>query len=121
MKSFGDFLTGLAAFLWPAAIISGGYYFRNHIRLLLDAVRVQFASGAAFRWKDFEFRGIELLSFDARSGETYRTEPADRAIFDGRHQNYEKNKNLFLVHMVRATGRVFTKTTDSRSTMSLSI
>jgi hypothetical protein len=70
----------------------------------MQLVHQQLASGAALKWKDFEFKGVGLWSFDTRDGTGYRQEPADKNLFDKRHASYETNKNLFLVHRIRSTG-----------------
>lgn len=70
----------------------------------------QLASGAALKWKDFEFKGQDLASFDRRDGTGYKQVPADDALYENRHQSYGTNRNLFLVHRVRPTGRTHSVT-----------
>jgi hypothetical protein len=104
METFAKLLTALSGFAWPALILLVGIYFRTQIRSVLQLARQQLASGAAVKWKDFEFKGLDLASFDARDGTGYRQEAADKLLFDKRHASYKANKNLFLVHRVRPTG-----------------
>ena len=106
MENFAKIITALSGFAWPAAILFVGYYFRSQIQSLFQLARQQLASGAAIKWKDFEFKGIEITSFDSKDGRGFRQEPADKALFDHRHESYTYNKNLFLVHRVRATGQM---------------
>jgi len=104
MDSLAKFLQGLSGFAWPATVLFLGFLFRNQIRSFMQLIRQQLASGAALKWKDFEFKGVGLWSFDTRDGSGYRQEPADRTLFDKRHATYAANRNLFLVHRIRSTG-----------------
>jgi hypothetical protein len=70
---------------------------------VLSGLRQQIASGAALKWKDFEFKGVDVSVFD-RDGLSYAQEPADKAIFDQREKNYSDTKCLFLVHRAKPTG-----------------
>ncbi len=97
-------LSALAGFAWPALILIVGIYYRREIDALVELLRRQLASGAALKWKDFEFKAIEIESFDTRDGTAYSQENADEEFFKRRHHSYAQNKNLFLVHRVRATG-----------------
>jgi hypothetical protein len=106
MEEFAKVVAALSGFAWPAAILSIGFYFRSQIQSLFQLARQQLASGAAIKWKDFELKGMEITSFDAKDGRGFRQEPADRVLFDHRHESYRDNKNLFLVHRVRATGQI---------------
>jgi hypothetical protein len=106
METLAKIIAALSGFAWPAAILFVALYFRSQIRSVFQLARQQLASGAALKWKDFEFKGLDLASFDAREGSGYRQEPADKLLFENRHQSYKANKNLFLVHRVRPTGRV---------------
>lgn len=105
MEGFTDFLTALSGFAWPSLILFAGWYFQDQLKSLFRLASQQLASGAAIKWKDFEFKGIEITSFDAKDGRGFRQEPADQMLFDHRHESYKTNKNLFLVHRVRATGQ----------------
>src|ERR1700752_4420024 len=106
MESFAKIVDALSGFAWPGIILLAGIYFRTQIQSLFQLARQQIASGAALKWKDFEFKGLDLASFDARDGTGYRQELADKVLFDKRHASYKANKNLFLVHRVRPTGQV---------------
>jgi hypothetical protein len=101
MESFSKLLSALSGFAWPAVILFAGFYFRVQIRSLFQLARQQIAAGAALKWKDFEFKGLDLASFDTRDGTGYRQELAEKFFFDKRHASYKANKNLFLVHRVR--------------------
>jgi hypothetical protein len=105
MESFSKLLSALSGFAWPAVILFAGFYFRVQSRSLFQLARQQIAAGAALKWKDFEFKGLDLASFDTRDGTGYRQELAEKFFFDKRHASYKANKNLFLVHRVRATGQ----------------
>lgn len=104
MESTAKLIGALSGFAWPAVILFAGFYFRTQIRSVLVLARQQLASGAALKWKDFEFKGLDLASFETRDGTGYRQEIADKALFDIRHASYKTNKNLFLVHRVRSSG-----------------
>src|ERR1700733_3323317 len=104
MESTAKLLGALSGFAWPAVILFAGFHFRAQIRSVFLLARQQLASGAALKWKDFEFKGIDLASFEAKDGTGYRQEPADQFLFDKRHASYKANKNLFLVHRVRPSG-----------------
>jgi hypothetical protein len=110
MESFAKIVDALSGFAWPGVILFTGIYFRTQIQSLFQLARQQIASGAALKWKDFEFKGLDLASFDARDGAGYRQELADKVLFDKRHASYKANKNLFLVHRVRPTGQVHSVT-----------
>jgi hypothetical protein len=110
MDKLSTFLTALSGFAWPALVLFVGAYFRREIRSILVFAKQQLASGAALKWKDFEFKGLDLAAFDRRDGTGYTQVPADAALLEKRHASYKTNKNLFLVHRVRATGRVHTVT-----------
>lgn len=105
MSGLGDMLKGLSGFAWPALIGAVLWWFRRDVAALLQQLRQQIGSGAAIKSKYFEFKGIDISSFDARDGTGYRLEIADNYIFRERHENYDRNKNLFLVHRVRPTGQ----------------
>jgi hypothetical protein len=104
MEEWGKFLEGLSGFAWPLLILLIGWIFQEQIQGLLVAVRRQLASGAAWKWKDFEFKGVDLESFDEKGKTAYQQEPADKILFQQRHESYRVNKNLFLVHRARPTG-----------------
>jgi hypothetical protein len=106
MKGLGQVLSGLASLAWPVGIAFLIWWFRDQIQSLLTAFRQQIASGAAWKWKDFEFRGVDVTAFDNRGDTAYERVPADKGIFEKRHESYRLNKNLFLVHRVRPTGRL---------------
>jgi hypothetical protein len=105
MAGFNDFLTALSGFAWQALILAVGLYFRGEIKSLFLQFQRQLASGAAVKWKDFEFRAIQIDPFDVRDGSEYVQEPADSSFFCRRHKSYEASKNLFLVHRVRPSGQ----------------
>jgi len=104
MEKISTLLTALSGFAWPALILAVGIYFRRDLQAFLAFAKQQLASGAALKWKDFEFKGLDLSSFERRDGSGYKQVPADDDLFAGRHASYERNKNLFLVHRVRPTG-----------------
>jgi hypothetical protein len=105
MAEFSSLLTALSGFAWPALVLAVGVYFRGEIRSLFLQFQRQLASGAALKWKDFEFRAIQIDPLDLRDGSEYIQEPADKHFFDRRHKSYNQNKNLFLVHRVRPSGQ----------------
>jgi hypothetical protein len=106
MDGLAKFIAALSGFAWPAAIVLVAWYFRSHLQSLFQLARQQIASGAAFKWRDFEFKGVELASIEQRDGQSYRREFADKEMHVRRHESYAKNKNLFLVHRVRLTGEM---------------
>lgn len=110
MDQLSALLTALSGFAWPVLVLFVGAYFRQEVSSILVFAKQQLASGAALKWKDFEFKGLDLAAFDRRDGSGYKQVPADDALFEQRHASYKANKNLFLVHRVRATGRVHTVT-----------
>ena len=105
MEGLGKLLQALSGFAWPALIFLGLWSFRTQIESLFQLARQQLASGAAIKWRDFEFKGLDLASFDTKDGSGYRQENVDKATLDQRHSIYILNKNLFLVHRVRPTGQ----------------
>lgn len=102
MKNFNEFIAALSNFAWPALIAVTLWRFRQQMMSLVRLFQRQLASGAALKWKDFEFRAIQIN--EERDGSEYTQEPADKAFSDRRHKSYNANKNLFLVHRVRPTG-----------------
>ena len=106
MSEFNGFLVALSGFAWPALILAIGFYFRGEFKSLFLQFQRQLASGAALKWKDFEFRAIQIDPLDLKDGSEYVQEPADENFFDRRHKSYEENKNLFLVHRVRLSGQL---------------
>jgi hypothetical protein len=105
MEGLAGLLRSLSAFVWPGLAVFVGWRFRTELASLFQLVRQQIAAGAQFKWRDFEFKGLDLASFDTKDGTGYRQDVADREIFDQRHHSYAANKNLFLVHRVRPTGQ----------------
>lgn len=110
METFAKLIGALSSLAWPGLILFAVLYFRDQIRSLFQLARQQLASGAALRWRNFEFKGLDLASFDSRDGTGYRQEAADSLLFDKRHASYRVNKNLFLVHRVRPTGQAHSVT-----------
>lgn len=104
MAEFNSFLVALSGFAWPALLLGVGCYFRAEVKSVLHQFQRQLASGAALKWKDFEFRAIQIDPFELRGGTEYVQEPAAKDFFDRRHKSYAGNKNLFLVHRVRPSG-----------------
>jgi prokaryotic YEATS domain len=105
MAEFNSFLTALSGFAWPALILVIGFYFREEVETLFLQFQRQLASGAALKWKDFEFRAIQIDPLDQRDGSEYVQLPVDKELFDSRHKSYKENKNLFLVHRARPSGK----------------
>jgi hypothetical protein len=105
MSGLGEVLRGLSGFMWPALIAFVAWRFRYELGSILLQLRQQIASGAIIKSRYSEFKGIDITSFDARDGSGYKLELADAALFKQRHESYGRNKNLFLVHRVRPTGR----------------
>lgn len=103
-------LTALSGFAWPALILTVVIYFRRELQAFLTFAKQQLASGAALKWKDFEFKGVDLASFERKDGGGYKQVPADEELFAARHASYGRNRNLFLVHRVRPTGRMHSVT-----------
>jgi hypothetical protein len=106
MSNLGEVLKGLSGFVWPGLIAFVLWRFRSEIASILLSLRQQIASGAAIKSKFFEFRGLDIRSFDARDGTGYRLELADEPIYCQRVDSYARNKNLFLVHRVRPSGKI---------------
>jgi hypothetical protein len=96
MSSLGEILKGLSGFVWPALMAFVVWRFRDELGLILLQLRQQIASGAAIKSRYFEFKGIDITSFDARDGTGYKLELADETLFNQRHKSYDQNKNLFL-------------------------
>ncbi len=94
-----------AGFAWPALLAFVVWCFRTQITVLFQPLRQQLASGAAIKWRDFEFKGFNIESFEVKSGSDYSQIPADQQVLDERHEAYKRSKNLFLVHRVRPTGQ----------------
>ncbi|RXH16588.1 hypothetical protein EAS56_06245 [Bradyrhizobium guangzhouense] len=105
MASFNNLLTALSGFAWPALLLVVLVYFRNELRSIALQFQRQLASGAALKWKDFEFRAIQIDVLDARQGSEYAQVPADKFLFEKRHKSYKENKNPFLVHRTSPSGQ----------------
>jgi hypothetical protein len=103
------FLKGLSYFVWPGIFVFVAWRFRDEIGSILSLVRQQIASGAAIKLRYFEFKGLDIRSFDSRDGTGYRQELADEELYFQREDNYKQNKNLFLVHRVLTTGKKHSK------------
>ena len=71
MTEFNNFLTAMSGFAWPALMLAVGIYFRGEIKSLFRQFQRQLASGAALKWKDFEFRAIQIDPLDLRDGSEY--------------------------------------------------
>jgi hypothetical protein len=104
MAAVGDILKGVSSLLPWVVIFAIFWRYRNDLAGILALLRQQIASGAAIKFKNFELKGVDIASFDARDGSAYRLEVADEGLFQRRHESYQENKNLFLVHRVRPTG-----------------
>jgi hypothetical protein len=103
MSAFSAFILALSGFAWPVLILAIGLYFRSDIKALIKLFQRQMASGAALKWKEFEFRAIQIEA-DVKDGTGYTQKNASEIFFRRRHKSYENNKNLFLVHRVNPTG-----------------
>jgi hypothetical protein len=104
MEQIAKLLQSLSGFAWPVLIAFIGWRFRAQLESLFQLAKQQIASGAAIKWWNFEFKGLDLASFDSKDGNGYRQDVVDDEIFGFRHKIYKTNKNLFLVHRVRPTG-----------------
>ena len=104
MDEYAKLLQAIAGFAWPVLIFFGLWHFRVQIDSAFQLLKQQIASGAAIKWREFEFKGLDITSFDTKDGRDYRQENVDQAVFERRHDNYARNKNLFLVHRVRPAG-----------------
>jgi prokaryotic YEATS domain len=103
MATFNALILALSGFAWPALILAVGLYYRSNLNALLKLFQEQLASGAAVKWKDFEFRAIHIDA-DAKDGTGYIQTKASEVFFQRRHKSYKNNKNLFLVHRIKPTG-----------------
>jgi hypothetical protein len=104
MDHWAAIVSASASLAWPLLVACLFLYFHKDIAIVVGLFRRQLASGAALKWKDFEFKGIEIEAFEAKDGRGYQQIVADKPIFEKREDSYAKNKNLFLVHRVRASG-----------------
>jgi hypothetical protein len=94
----------IQALAWPGLVLFGIWYLRPNILPLIQTVRQQIASGAALKFKDFEFKGKDLSEFEIMNGNSYAQEEASDEIRKIRNSYYKDSKNLMLVHRVRPTG-----------------
>lgn len=106
MAEFNSLLAALSSFAWPSLLLAVLIYFRKELESIFLQFQRQLASGAALKWKDFEFRAIQIDALDIRDGSEYTQVPADKLLFDKRHKSYRENKNLFLVHRARPSGQL---------------
>ena len=90
IAEFNSLLSALSGFAWPALVFIIGFYFRGEIKSLFLQFQRQLVSGAALKWKDFEFRAIQIDPLDLKDGSEYVQEPADKKFFDRRHKSYEE-------------------------------
>ena len=107
MDEFVKLITGIA---WPAIVLAGFWYFRAEIASGVVLLQRQLAAGAAVKWKDFEFTGVNIHEFAKGDSSGYSVHPAKPSDLDQRNQKYREQKNLFLVHRVLATGKVHAET-----------
>lgn len=105
MGDIAKLVEAASGFAWPILLAFVVWYFRTQIAALFQLLRQQLASGVAVKWRDFEFKGFNIESFDSRSGSEYRQVAAEKSVVDERDRIYKRNKNLFLVHRVRPTGQ----------------
>lgn len=105
MSGYGDILRGLSGFAWPALIAFAAWRFRAELSSILLQLRQQLASGAAIKSRYFEFRGVDIASFDSRDGRGFSLQAADATACRFRDNEYHRAKNLLLVHRVRPTGK----------------
>lgn len=102
-------LTFLSSLVWPGTLLAIGYYFRDHIESALFLLRQQIGKGATLKYKDFELIGVPLNSLTDKDGKGYLREPAEKELLEKRNAVYAAQKNIFVVHRVRATGEYFSE------------
>ena len=103
MSELVKLVTGLA---WPALIFAGFFFFRTQIVAAAELLQRQMAAGAAVKWKDFEFTGVNLREFGKGGESGYRVQAAGAVDLRSRNEKYAAQKNLFLVHRVLETGKL---------------
>lgn len=106
MESLAKLLSSLSEFAWPALLLIAVVQFRRQNSAFFLTFQQQLASGAMLKWKDLEFRGVELNPFSQYTGNEYSLEEADYEIYKTRERNYKVSKNIFLVHRFKPTGRL---------------
>lgn len=70
MAEFNSLVTALSGYAWPALLLAVLIYFRSELKSVFLQFQRQLASGAALKWKDFEFRAIQIDVLDLRGSET---------------------------------------------------
>lgn len=96
----------ISSLAWPATILTIGWYLKEHIISVLVALKRQLSFGASMKYKDFEFHGITINASVDKDGSGFTREPAENEILEARNAIYERLKNIFVVHRVRATGEL---------------
>jgi prokaryotic YEATS domain len=106
METFAKLIDSVASFAWPIVILIVAYYLKDYIFGILSALKRQLESGASVKFKDIEFRGINVADFRNRQDAVYSREAVSSDVAKFRHERYKKSRNLFLVHQVRPTGEL---------------
>jgi len=60
MAELNSFLVALSGFAWPLFLAAVLFFSRKELKSMLLQLQQQLASGAALKWKDFEFRAIRI-------------------------------------------------------------
>ncbi|MGI0135114.1 MAG: pYEATS domain-containing protein [Candidatus Micrarchaeaceae archaeon] len=106
METFAKLIDSVASFAWPVVILIVAYFLKDYIFGILSALKRQLESGASVKFKDIEFRGINVADFRNRQDAVYSREAVSADVARSRHDRYTKSRNLFLVHQVRLTGKL---------------
>ena len=106
MDAFAKLIESLASFAWPVAILVIGYYLKDYVIGILSGLKQQLAAGASLKFKEFEFRGINVADFRTREDSVYSREPVSEEVASARHERYDRCRNIFLVHQCKPTGDV---------------
>lgn len=110
MEHLSKIVTALSSFAWPGLVGFVLYKFRGEIGDFCRMFRRQIAVGASLKFRDFEFKGFNVSSFDSIDGTGFTQVEADKQVFDNRHRIYNSQRNLFLAHRTMPTGRVHSVT-----------
>jgi hypothetical protein len=100
------FATMVQSIAWPITLLIIGYFAKDRVFDLLSALRRQILAGATFKFKDIEYKGVDLSDFEKMGNSSFVRESADDEILKRRNEIYAIRKNIFLVHRARESGKV---------------
>jgi hypothetical protein len=96
--------TIVSSLAWPVTILVVGWYIKDQVLGILNALKNQLSMGAKLKYGEIEFHGVVLDLSSQKNGNGYSRIGASKLDAEARHQTYASQKNLMLVHKVKPTG-----------------